>query len=66
MKKHDVIAEFVDINTGDRIVPAPVGEEPVQFTPADDAQATRLVDAGCLRAPVARGRVGNSGAAGDQ
>lgn len=54
MKKLEVVAEFVDVKTGDRLVPAAAGEEPVTFTPHDDEQAQRLSAAGCLREPKAK------------
>jgi hypothetical protein len=46
MKKYHVVAEFIDQRTGERITP---GEEsPVIFTPHDEDQETRLVQAGVL------------------
>lgn len=66
MKKYEVIAEFVDTVTGDRIVPAAAGDSPVTFTPHDDDQAGRLIAAACLRAPrdraaTARDQINNDG-----
>lgn len=52
--KYEVIAEFVDLATGERHSPAPDGEKPVTFEPHDEEQAARLVAARCLRAPEGR------------
>lgn len=54
MKKHDVIAEFVDAKTSTRHFPAGAGEEPNTFTPHSDEQAEALVAAGCIREPSAK------------
>lgn len=54
MKKLEVIAEFVDTETGERVFPAAAGEEPVTFTPHNEDQAERLTAAGCLREPKAK------------
>lgn len=43
MKEHTVIAEMVDVVTGDRKFPNE------GFTPHDDDQAARLIAAGCLK-----------------
>lgn len=48
MKPHQVIAEMVDHVTDTRKQPGDM------FTPHDEAQAKRLIDAGCLAAPVPR------------
>lgn len=42
MKEHSVIAELVDIETGERHFP------PSGFTPHNEEQAERLIRAGCL------------------
>lgn len=48
MGTHQVISEFIDLASGERISPAAEGDEPVTFTPHDQDQAQRLVAAGCL------------------
>lgn len=45
MKKHEVIAEMVDAETGDRHLPG------ATFTPHSDEQAQRLIKARCLADP---------------
>lgn len=46
--KYAVKAEFVDVCTGTRYVPAILGAEPTLFEPHDDDQRDRLVAARCL------------------
>lgn len=53
--KHKVLAEFVDLVTGERHFPAPAGAADVLFEPHDDEQRDRLIAAECLAgAPVSR------------
>ncbi len=46
--QHKVVAEFVDLFTGERYYPAPAGAEPAVFSPHSDDQRARLIAARCL------------------